>query len=435
MDAELYSCLDRLWRVCYVPAKSAKEDGNESNTMPEQALSDIRVIEYSRFITGPYCTKLLADLGAEVIKVEEPGAGDSARKHGPFPGNLPHPERSGLFLYLNTSKLGVTLDAENPRGAEIFKALVKDADILVESLPPGMMSRLGLDYDVLKQINPRLVVTSVTSFGQSGPYRDYRGHDLNLWHTGGMGYITRQVIPGKGFGSPVKPGGHLADFTTGLTSAVATMCALFASRMTGRGQWVDVSGLESIAALPHAPVAFPQLEARTAGQGTSPLYPGGIMPCKDGDILVGFPEEGQWQRFFEIMGNPDWMEGDWWKDMQALIDNAEFLTSQVGDWLKGRPKEEVLEQGKAKHIPLAALNSAEDVVKDEQFVDRGFFVDVTHPEAGTVKVPSAGYKFSRTPWRVRRPAPLLGEHNEEVYCRRLGYTKEDLVRMRGCGII
>jgi len=402
--------------------------------MPEQALSDIKVIEYSSFITGPYCTKLLGDLGAQVIKIEEPGVGDTARKHGPFPGNLPHPERSGLFLYLNTNKLGVTLDVENPRGAKIFRALVEDADILVENHSPGVMSQLGLDYGDLKKINPRLVVTSITPFGQSGTYRDHRGHDLNLWHMGGMGYITREAIPGTGFGPPVKPGGRLADFTTGLTSAVATLCALFSCGMTGRGQWVDVSGLESIAALPHAPVAFPQLEGRIAGRGPSPLYPGGIMSCSDGDILVGFPEEVQWQRFFELMGNPDWTEGDWWKDMQALIDNSEFLTSQVGEWLKQRPREEVLEEGKAKHIPMAALNSAEDVVRDKQFAEREFFVEVTHPETGAVEYPSAGYRFSRTPWRVCRPAPLLGEHNRDVYCGQLGYTEEDLVRMRECGI-
>ena len=159
------------------------------------------------------------------------------------------------------------------------------------------------------------------------------------------------------------------------------------------------------------------------------------MSCKDGDLLVGFPEETQWKRFFEIMGNPEWTEGDWWMDMQALIDNAEFLSSQISEWLKERPREEVLAQGQDKHIPLAALNSAEDVVKDKQFAERNFFVDVTHPATGTIKYPSAGYKFSKTPWGVRRPAPLLGEHNEEVYCGRLGYTKEDLVRMRGCGII
>lgn len=403
--------------------------------MPEQALSDIKIIEYSHFITGPYCTKLLADLGAEVIKIEEPGVGDMARKHGPFPKDEPHPARSGLFLYLNTNKSGITLDGESPEGTKIFKELVKDADILVENHPPGVMAQLGLGYEDLKKINPRLVVTSVTPFGQSGPYRDYKGHDLNLWHMGGMGYLTRQVIPGTGFGTPVRVGGRLADLTTGLTAAVATMCAFLAVRMTGRGQWVDVSGLESIAALPHAPVAFPQLEGRIAGRGASPLYPGGIMSCKDGDILVGFPEEIQWKRFFEIMGNPDWMEGDWWKDMQALIDNAEFLSSQVGDWLKVRSREEVLEEGKEKHIPLAALNSAEDVVKDRQFVDREFFVDIAHPEAGTVKYPSAGYKFSETPWGVRRPAPLLGEHNEDVYCEQLGFTKQDLVRMGERGTI
>ena len=159
------------------------------------------------------------------------------------------------------------------------------------------------------------------------------------------------------------------------------------------------------------------------------------MSCKDGDILVGFVEESQWRRFFEMMGNPEWTKGDWWMDQQARVDNAEFITSKVREWLKEHTREEVLKEGQERHIPLAALNSAEDVVEDRQFVAREFFVEIDHIQAGKVKYPSAGYKLSKTPWSVRRPAPLLGEHNEEIFCRRLGYNREDLVRMRQWGII
>ena len=350
--------------------------------MSEQALSDLRVLDLTHFIAGPYCTKLLADLGAEV-----------------------------------------------------FKQLVKDVDILVENNPPGVMSRLGLDYQTLANINPQLVMTSITPFGQSGPYRDYKGHDLNLWHMGGMGYITRGIKPGGHRGPPVKGGGRQADFTTGLTAAVAIMCAMYSRQTTGVGQWIDVSELESVASMPQVPIAFPKLEDRVVGAAAGTAYPGGLMNCKDGPILIGFTEEGQWQRFIEIMGNPEWAAGDWWMDRQARIENAEFMNCMVSQWLAEHTQEELLREGQARHIPLAVPNSAEDVVKDGQFVARQFFVEIEHPETGKIKYPSAGYRFSRTPWRVRQPAPLLGEHNEEIYCRRLGYTKEELAKMRQCGVI
>ena len=420
---------------CLAIKKDGKINVGRFSFMPLGALSDLKVLECGHFITGPYCAKLLADLGAEVIKIEEPGIGEEARRYEPFLSNVPHPEKSGLFLYLNTNKLGITLDLKKATGIKIFKELVKDADILVENNPPGVMSQLGLDYQTLAKINPQLIMTSVTPFGQSGPYRDYKAHDLNLWHMGGMGYITREVKSGAHPGPPAKGGGRQADFTAGLTAAVAIMCAMYSRQTTGVGQWIDVSELESVASMPQAPIAFPQLEDRIVGVGRQALYPGGLMACKDGDILVGLVEERQWQNLFEMMGNPEWAEGGWWMDRQARVDNAEFLTQMIKDWLKQHTREELLKAAQAKHVPLAVPNSAKEVVEDKQFAARQFFVEIEHPEAGKFNYPSAGYRFSRTPWRVRQPAPLLGEHNEEVYCQRLGYTKEDLAKMRECGAI
>ena len=422
---------------CLAIKKDGKINVGRFSFMPLGALSDLKVLECGHFITGPYCAKLLGDLGAEVIKIEEPGIGEEARRYEPFLSNVPHPERSGLFLYLNTNKLGITLDLKKAIGVKIFKELVKDADILVENNPPQVMPQLGLDYESLRKINPRLVMTSITPFGQSGPYRDYKAYDLNLWYAGGMGYITREEVLGSepGLGPPVKAGGRQADFTSGLTAAVATMCALYSRQTTDRGQWVDVSELECIAALPQAPTAFPVLEGRIVGKFVESLYPGGLMHCKDGQVLIRLIEENQWMGLFELMGNPEWTQGGWWMNLQARVDNNELINTMVMEWAAQHTSAELLKWAKEKHIPIAALNTAEDIVSDKQFIARGFFVEIDHHETGRIKYPSASYKLSETPWCVSSPAPLLGQHNEEIYCQRLGYTKEDLVKMRELGVV
>ncbi len=208
--------------------------------MSEQALSHLKVLELCNFVCGPYCTKLLADLGAEVIKVEPPGVGDESRRRGPFLNDIPHPERSGLFLYLNTNKSGITLDIKTTKGRGILKELIKKTDILVEDNPPKVMKELGLTYHELKKINPRLVMTSITPFGQTGPYRDYKAHEMNLYHAGGEGYLLPIQSPDL-TREPVKAGGLVGDCICGLSSAIATLAAAYNMKETGVGQHIDVS--------------------------------------------------------------------------------------------------------------------------------------------------------------------------------------------------
>ena len=403
--------------------------------MAESALSDLKVLECGQLIAGPYCAKLLGDLGADVIKVETPGSGDEARRHEPYLGDVAHSERSGLFLYLNTNKRGITLNLECERGREIFYELIKDIDIFVENLSPQVMQQLGLHYEKLREINPRLVMTSVTPFGQTGPYRDYKAHDLNLWHAGGMGYLTREERLGEGWGPPVKAGGRQADFTAGLTAAVATMTAICARQLTGLGQWVDVSEMECVASLPQGPIAFPALEGRIVGNFYQPTFPGGIVECKDGWVLIRPIQESDWRNLATAMGSPAWAKEELWADRQARIDNFEFLTARVKEWASQLTQKEILESTQANHVPTAALNTAADVVNGQQFRARGFFVELEHPETGPIKYPSASYKFSETPWYAQRPAPLLGQHNEEIYGQRLGCGVEELVTLKERGTI
>lgn len=253
--------------------------------MNKKALTGVKVLEYAQFVTGPYCTKLLADLGAEVIKIEPPSAGDRARNQGPFPDDLPHAEKSALFLYLNTNKLGVTLDTGIPTGKEIFKKLVKDVDILIEDNYPQRMIELGFDYATLQNINPRLVMTSITPFGQNDPHTEYKAYPLNLVHAGMLGYMTPWVSrwPDR---EPLQPGGFLGEYGAGLSAATATLAALYVQRMSGEGQHVDVSKQEAILALNRVNVPqFPNDgESDTRFVNLSGLL-GDIVPCKDGHIV------------------------------------------------------------------------------------------------------------------------------------------------------
>lgn len=218
--------------------------------MSSKALDGLKVVEWSEFVSGPYCGKLLADLGAEVIKAEKPGSGDRARSYGPFPQDIPHPEKSGLFLYLNTNKLGVTLNVGNARGAEIFKELVKWADVVVENHPPAEVEEVGLQWENLKTLNPRLVMASISPFGQTGPYRDYRACDLNLFHASGLAFVNpSDCVDDAEQQPPLKGPLHQSSFVAGLTAAISTMSAVFASQMTGLGQHVDLSEHEALASI------------------------------------------------------------------------------------------------------------------------------------------------------------------------------------------
>ena len=369
--------------------------------MQTGALSDLKVIELGNLVSAPFCAKLLASLGAEVIKVERPGTGDDARKAGPFLRDIPHPERSGLFLYLNTDKMGITLNLDTKTGRSMFQALIKDADILVENNPPRAMQQLGLGYDLLKEINSKLIMTSITPFGHSGPYSDYKATDLISFHASGLGYITPRPAAEEPAGEPLRVKGHFADFMAGLDAAAGTMCALNERDRTGIGQHLDISE----------------------------------QACKDGYIDIQCNTQDHWQGLVELMGDPDWAHLEIFKDQLTRGENWDVLQPLISNWLMEQPKQEFYRSAQAKGVPVAPVNTLEELIKSDQLAARGFFVEMEHPNAGTVKYPGSPLKLSRTPSRVARRAPLLGEHNEVIYCGRLGYSRQDLVKMRNAGVI
>ncbi len=402
----------------------------------KKALNRVKVLEFCSKVSGAYSTKLMADLGAEVIKIEPPATGDETRKKGPFPGDIPHPEHSARFLYLNTNKLGITLDPDSFTGRQIFEKLVKEVDILVEDAAPGKMAEMGLSYDSLKEINPGLVAASITNYGLSGPYKNFKAKHLNTIHASGQGYIL--PLPAKDeTRPPVIIGGNKGGFDAGMSAVVAILAAYYRSRISGKGQFIEISRQEGL-------ISMQRVESTTFpndGSNVSRLkakrsqYIGGVLPCKDGFITILAPLEHQWNSMLKLMGNPDWSKEDFCKDRIARHQNAEKINGYLADWMQDRTKAEIVEKGQVLSIPVSAVHTAEDIVNSSQFEARGFFTEIDHPAAGRIKFPTAPYKFSETPWKLERMAPKLGEHNEEIYCNRLGFSKKKLVRFTGTGII
>lgn len=413
-------------------------------SIEKKALAGLKVLEYAELVSGPYCGKMLADLGAEVIKIERPGTGDRARQKGPFPNETPHPEKSGLFLCLNTNKLGITLNLEVAIGLKIFKELIKEADIFLENNPPQTMETLGLDYPSLEKINPRLIMTSITPFGQTGPYRDYNAYDINIWHSGGLAYGMGD--PDK---APLNSAGFLADYQAALNAFVATLSALIFRQNTGQGQYVDVSGQECIASILEFGITSYTFQGKILRRLGTPYVPLGrekiILPCKDGFVAMLLLEPHQWQAMTEMMGNPPWA-------MDPKLSNFFYRMTPEGqeevkrkygkdtnelieEWLSQQEKEKFFHEAQKRRIPAAPVYNSKEVMEAEHLRERGFFVGMTHSQAGTLNYPGAPYRFSKTPWRMERPAPLLGQHNEEIYCGRLGYSKEELVKLRQGGVI
>jgi len=408
--------------------------------MAGKALQGVKVIEVAQLVAGPYCAKLLADLGAEVVKIEEPLIGDEARRREPFLNGVPHPERSGLFLYLNTNKLGITLNMKADTGRGIFKELADWADILIEDNPPGVMKALGLDYKNLKATNPQLIMTSITPFGQTGPYRNYKAYPLNTFHAGGEPSMMLHMssTPER---APIKGPGFMGEYDCGLSAATATLCALYARGMTGAGQYIDISKQESSIALERLEnVLYPNRKKEetkaminAAARGAGMV--GGLMRCKDGYVVLAAMQETEWQGLVDLMGEPAWVNDERFKGESNRSLHAKEATSLVQEWMMDQTKEEVFRGGQERGVPVGAVNSPQDLVNSPQLKFRGFFVEVDHPETGNIMYPAAPYQFSKTPWAVERPAPLLGQHNEDIYGTLLGYTKQDMVRMRVNGAI
>lgn len=393
-----------------------------------QGLEGVRVLELGNMVSAAYAAKLMADLGAEVIKVEEP-LGDLARRRGPFPGATPHPEKSGLFLALNTNKRGVTLDLRQPEGQDHLRRLLAQADILIHNYPPARMAELGIDYETFRADNPCLVMCSITPFGLTGPYKDYRAYEITQAHGGGWAWLSPGALDQPGL-SPLKAFGHQADFQGALAAATVTLAACYKALETGVGEHIDLSVQEYVASFLEQNFVYYTYMGRVASRlGRRLLYPWGIYEAEDGLIFLVNAEPSQWDRLVELMGNPEWASWEIFQDPFMRAENWDVLKPYLDEWIKGWKVDALWRAGQERRICFAPVFTMPQLLKQEQLRARRFFVEVTHPQAGTLTYLGAPYQLHEPWWKIRRPAPLLGEHNDEVKVS-LGQVKASLGQVK-----
>jgi crotonobetainyl-CoA:carnitine CoA-transferase CaiB-like acyl-CoA transferase len=398
-------------------------------TEPLASALSIRVLDLTED-RGLYAGKLLADLGADVIKIEAPGGG-KARRTGPFKDDVPGLENSLYFINFNTNKKGITLNLDNPQGREIFKKLVSRADVVIEDFEAGRMESLGLDYPALREINNRLIFASVTGFGQDGPYSSYKAPDIVSFAMGGLMHTS-----GSASEPPVVAPCEQSFHSASAVAVFGIMAAIFLRLSTNTGQQVHVSAEEVITTFSQAFMRYSvgtALGARSGSQfGGAPAR---IFPCKDGYVhfLVFYPNH--WRAFVELLGSPEAITDRVWYDSNFRSNNRDIIDPLVTTFTMSRTKSEITELCQSKGIPCNPVNSCADISQDDHFIQRGFFKEMEHPVIGRYSCLNPPYRLSETPGRIVRPAPLLGQHNGEIYGQELGYGAEELDRLKSEGII
>lgn len=403
--------------------------------MSSGALAGIKVVEFGQVVSAPFCAKLFSDFGADVVKVEMPG-GDAARQMGPFPGDQPHLEKSGLFYINNTNKRGVTCDVSTDAGRALFLRLLEWADVLIENNLPQQMQAWGLDFETLHAVNERLVVISITPFGQTGPYSGWNGCDLNAYHLSGASnrYCGR---PGE---APLEHGTFSADYFGAVTASTWGLGAVYGREQVGGGQLVDVSSAEAIAAAfvgGQNIGGFAQdgvFDKRT-GVGMPQGAPATIVPCKDGHVWMLALEPGQWNGLREVMGNPEWADLDLFQDMRARAQNADLIYPFIEEWAAQHDKMEIMEKCQAAGCPITAVFTIAEAAEHPHLEARDYFVDMEHPELGKLKNLGVPFKLPACPGGPVTPAPLLGQHNEEVYRDIVGLSDDELTQYKSDGVI
>jgi crotonobetainyl-CoA:carnitine CoA-transferase CaiB-like acyl-CoA transferase len=412
----------------------------------EGMLSPYRVLD----LTGEYgllCGKILGDLGADVIKVEKPG-GDETRFLGPFYHDEFEPEKSLYWFAYNTNKRGITLNLESSDGREIFKKLVKTSDIVVESFSPGYMDKIGLGYSFLKQVKPDIILVSITPFGQTGPYKDYKISDIVAWAMGGY-----MLSVGDWDRPPVRISNHSQSFLhAGGQAAQGALMALYYREMTGEGQFVDVSIRDSVARCTPERVTeswdFNKRIVHRGGGGQQvAVHITRAWPCKDGYVSAFFwsgPDAKRWNtpliRWMDHEGKAnDFLKGINWDEFNLQTINQEFydkLAKPVGEFFKSHTKAELLQGALDFNAQLYPISTTKDIVENPQLASRGYWVQVEHPELGTsIKYPGAFAKTSEVPLKSPVRAPLIGEHNLEIYENELGIPRTELIRLKQAGAI
>jgi len=402
------------------------------NREKEGLLLGIRILDFADE-KDSFCSKLLADLGAYVIKVERPG-GDPSRKIGPFLGNSPHPERSLFFFHNNTNKLGITLNLEHREGKKIFYRLLEKADVLVESFSPGHLKELGLGFEALSGINTKLILVSVTGFGQNGPRSKYKSCDIVTSAFGGQMYVS-----GSPLTTPLKPFGEQSYYVASLFAACGILLALRKRNQSGKGEHIDISLQEAVAStLEHVMIQYFYERIVPKRQGNLHWNNSfSILPCKDGHILISLFQ--QWETLVEWM-DTEGMSGDLkeerYKEEEYRFRNLDHIMEIIQQWTKTHTTNELFELGQLMHFPWGPVYSPEEVLDSRQLIERGFFIDVDHPEIGaSIRYPGVPYKFNLFSLNQWKRAPFIGEDNIKIYQEELGLSEEEIRRLSTNNVI
>jgi len=387
--------------------------------MPEEkkgALEGIRVIDLTRVLAGPYCTLLLGDMGAEIIKVEVPGHGDDSRKYPPFIGT-----ESAYFMNLNRNKKSLTLNLKTTEGKNVFLDLVKHSDVLIENFRPGTMDDLGVGYDKLKAINPNLVYSSISGFGQSGPYRDLPGYDIIGQAMGGIMSVT-----GWPDSPPSRTGTAIADILAGLCAGIGILSSLIAVRIGRPGQKVDIALVDSVVSAMETIIQIYLVEKRIpqrTGNRYEFIYPYDTFKAKDGWVVIAVGNNKLWEVFCDAIGMNHLLDDKKYRDNYDRVKAHVEVKRIVEEWTGIRSVREVVDFLLSKTIPCAPLYTVKEVVEDPHIADaRQMIREVEHPVAGRIKVIGSPIHLSETPPDIYAPAPLLGEHSSDILKNILNYS-------------
>ncbi len=404
--------------------------------MAPRALEGIRILDLTRIFSGPYCSMLFADMGAEVIKIEPPG-GEIIRDNPPMvkegEGGPDDRSRSGYFLTLNRNKYGITLNLKHPKGVGIFKELVKIGDVVLENYAPGVMKRLGIDYPVLRDINPRTIMCSISGFGQWGPNSERIAFDVTSQAMSGLMSIT-----GYPDSPPTRVGTSLGDVNASAHAAFAIMTALWQREKSGVGQYIDCSMQEAMVSILEGAIVRWTIgkELLTPIGSHNPHdAPMGAYKCKDGYIIIATVGDEHWHRFCRAIGRPEWASDPEYRTKRQRWEKKLILAEEIEKWTANytvREAGEILDRERVANSPILNI---QQVVDDPHLNARGYFVEVEHPIIGKAKIPGIPFKLSETPGEVERPSPLVGEHNELILGKYLGISSAEVKQLKEEGAL
>lgn len=393
------------------------------------ALADVKVLDLTRVLAGPFCTMMLADMGAEVIKIERPGKGDDTRQMGPFQNG-----ESAYYMNLNRNKKGVTLNLKHPHGKKLFLELVAKADVVMENYRPGTMEKLGLGYDVLKKTNPGIVYASISGFGHYGPYKDRPGYDIIAQAMGGL--MSTSGWPG---GEPTRTGTAMGDVLAGLSAAIGILAALHNRTLTGQGQAVDVALVDSVVASLEIINMIYLVEKRLPqriGNRYESTYPYDSFKAADGSLVIGTANDKLWHLLCKAMEQPDLCSRQEFLTVPDRVAHHAELKKIIEAWTMKYKVADIVDQLLNQGIPCAPIYGIDQVVHDPHIAGaREMFVEIEHPKAGPIKVTGSHIKLSETKPSVKTPSPLLGQDNKKIFAEWLGLEPAELSRLKEQGVL